>query len=311
MMTSKTQDDRAKAASTYLRKPKWLRIGLNQGRHFNAVRDTLKKSQLNTVCEEAKCPNIHECWDQHKMATFMILGDVCTRHCKFCAVKTGLPSAPDHGEPERVAQSVAELGLKHVVITMVTRDDLSDGGAEVLAATIRAIRVHAPNCTTEVLASDLMGNADAIATVVAAKPEINSHNVETVPRLTPLVRSRSSYSRSLEYLRKVKVLDSSATTKSSLMLGLGEEKEEILTVMDDLRRVGVDILNLGQYLQPSRTHAPVKRYWTPEEFFHLQQEAYRRGFTHCASGPLVRSSYHAADQLEQAVAAKSLTDISA
>ena len=293
-----------KAANNPLRKPEWLRIGLNQGRHFNAVRDTLKKSRLNTVCEEAKCPNIHECWDQHKTATFMILGDICTRHCKFCAVKTGLPGVPDHDEPIRVARSVAELGLEHVVITMVTRDDLPDGGANVLAETVRSIRTHAPNCTTEVLASDLMGNEKAIATVVESKPEINSHNLETVSRLTPLVRSRSSYFRSLEYLRKVKSLDGTTTTKSSLMLGLGEEKEEILAAMDDLRRVNVDILNLGQYLQPSRTHAPVRRYWTPEEFFQLQQEAYRRGFTHCASGPLVRSSYHAADQLAQSVAAK-------
>jgi len=278
------------------RKPDWLRVRLSGGKEFAEVRDLVHEQKLHTVCEEAMCPNIHECWGKHKTATFMILGEVCTRACRFCAVATGRPPAPDPDEPRRVAESVATMKLEHVVITMVTRDDLPDGGATAVADTVRAIRELAPNCSTEVLVSDLMGDREAIRIVTDSMPAINSHNIETVRRLTQQIRSRSDYDRSLSYLRIVKELDPEATTKSSLMLGLGETRDEILASLDDLRGVDVDVINMGQYLQPTKAHAPVEKFWTPEEFADLKKEALSRGFAYCESAPLVRSSYHAGSQ---------------
>ena len=280
----------------YERKPEWLKIQLNTSDSYKFVRNLVKSERLNTVCEEARCPNIHECWGEHKTATFMILGDTCTRRCRFCAVRTGLPRGVDKEEPARVAASVVEMGLEHAVVTMVNRDDLKDGGADILAETVRAIHRAAPTCSVEVLSSDLMGRRDDIATVMEAKPEIMSHNLETVRRLTPQVRSRSTYDRSLLFLRTAAQLDPGATVKSSIMLGLGETRDEVLEVMDDLLANGVTLMNIGQYLQPTRTHVPVQRYWTPDEFAELRAEALVRGFTHCEAGPLVRSSYHAGEQ---------------
>jgi lipoic acid synthetase len=282
--------------NTPLRKPDWLRVRLSHSEAFGEVKKLIEGQNLHTVCEEAMCPNIHECWGKHKTATFMILGEVCTRCCRFCAVQTGRPAPPDPDEPQRVADAVARMKLAHVVITMVTRDDLPDGGARALADSVDAIHATAPDCSVEVLSSDLMGKRDAIAIVTASAPAINSHNLETVRRLTPQIRSRSDYDRSLSYLAIVKQLDPAATTKSSLMLGLGETRDEILTALDDLRRIDVDVVNLGQYLQPTRAHAAVVKFWTPEEFADLKTEALARGFAYCESGPLVRSSYHAGAQ---------------
>ncbi len=258
----------------------------------------MRDERLNTVCEEAKCPNIHECWGEHRTATFMILGDTCTRRCRFCAVKTGLPRVLDREEPNRVADSVAKMKLSHVVITMVNRDELKDGGSSIMAETIRAIRREAPGCTTEVLSSDLMGREESIRILAESRPDILSHNVETVRRLTPFVRSRSTYDRSLLFLRLCREIDPEAVTKSSIMLGLGETKDEVVEVMDDLLANGVTMMNIGQYLQPSRNHIPVEKYWTPEEFAQLREIAMSKGFRHCEAGPLVRSSYHAGEQYE-------------
>ncbi len=282
-----------------IRKPDWLKIKLNTSDNFRYLKRLMKDEHLNTVCEEARCPNIHECWGQHRTATFMILGDTCTRRCRFCAVKTGLPGALDHGEPERVAQSVGKMELRHVVITMVNRDDLKDGGAGMMAATVRAIHHQAPDCTIEVLIGDFLGNRDAIAAVLEARPEIMSHNVETVRRLTRQVRSRSDYDRSLEVLEYSRKYAPDIVTKSSIMVGLGETEDDIEEAMVDLRKAGVDLLNIGQYLQPSRTHLPVQRYWLPEEFAALKATAIEKGFVHCDAGPLVRSSYHAGEGYEE------------
>jgi len=279
-------------------KPEWLKIHLNTNASYKYVKQQVRDHRLNTVCEEARCPNIHECWGEHKTATFMILGDTCTRRCRFCAVKTGLPRALDHDEPRRVAETVASMDLTHVVITMVNRDELPDGGAAILAETVSRIHDLAAGTTVEVLSSDLMGNRESIRTVCQSRPEIMSHNLETVRRLTPQIRSRSTYERSLLFLRTAKEIDPESVTKSSLMLGLGETREEILQAMDDLLANRVTLLNLGQYLQPSRTHVAVQKYWTPDEFSELKDRAMEKGFFHCESGPMVRSSYHAGDQYE-------------
>jgi lipoic acid synthetase len=281
-----------------MRKPEWLRIRLTASENTRDIRRLMRSESLHTVCEEARCPNLHECWGEHRTATFMILGDTCTRRCRFCAVKTGLPRGVDLEEPGRLAASVREMGLGHAVVTMVNRDDLRDGGASVLAATVRAIRERAPGCTIEVLSSDLMGSEDAIRALVESRPDITSHNIETVRRLTPRVRSRSDYDRSIAFLRMAREIDPAATTKSSMMLGLGETRDEVMQSMDDLLAVGVSMMNLGQYLQPSRTHVPVARYWTPAEFDELKRIAVDKGFAHVEAGPLVRSSYHAASQYE-------------
>ncbi|MFP4113077.1 MAG: lipoyl synthase [Spirochaetota bacterium] len=279
-------------------KPEWLKIKLNTNDNFKYLKGLMKEQRLTTVCEEARCPNIHECWGEHRTATFMILGDTCTRRCRFCAVKTGLPRVLDRDEPRRVAESVAEMNLRHVVITMVNRDELADGGAEIMADTVRRIHDLAAETTVEVLSSDLMGDPDSIRIVCESRPEIMSHNLETVRRLTPSVRSRSTYERSLLFLRLAKEIDPESATKSSLMLGLGETRDEILEAMDDLLENNVSLLNLGQYLQPTRTHLAVQKYWTPEEFAELRDRALEKGFEACDSGPLVRSSYHAGEQYE-------------
>lgn len=260
----------------------------------------MREKNLHTVCEEARCPNIHECWAERKTATFMILGDVCTRGCRFCAVKTGLPNELDWQEPERVAESVEQMGLKHVVITAVARDDLKDGGAAVFAETIRAVRRRNPFCTIEVLPADMMGIAENMEILMEARPNILNHNIETVRRLTPKVRARATYDRSLQLLQRSKELHADIPTKSSLMIGLGETKEEIIETMDDLRAHDVDIMTIGQYLQPTKKHLKVKKYYTPEEFAELKEIAMTKGFSHCESGPLVRSSYHADEQVNDA-----------
>ena len=280
------------------RKPPWFKIRLNTSESYIGIKKLVRTEGLHTVCEEARCPNLHECWGTHGTASFMILGDVCTRRCRFCAVGTGLPLAVDVLEPMRVAASVMKMGLKHAHVTMVNRDDLPDGGASVMAATVRAIRVRAPGCSVEVLSSDFMGSREAIEKVVASAPDIVSHNVETVRRLTPRVRSRSSYDRSLEFLRIARELDQRAVVKSSIMLGLGETREEVLETLDDLRAADADIVNIGQYLQPARTNIPVQKYWTPDEFAELREAALQKGFLHCEAGPLVRSSYHAGEQYD-------------
>ncbi|MEE8441012.1 MAG: lipoyl synthase [Spirochaetia bacterium] len=279
-------------------KPDWLKIRLNTNANYKYVKRQVNEHHLNTVCEEAKCPNIHECWGEQRTATFMILGDTCTRRCRFCAVNTGLPRVLDEEEPVRVAETVAAMDLAHVVITMVNRDELADGGAGILAETVRRIHAQVPNTTVEVLSSDLTGDRDSIRIVCESHPEIMSHNLETVRRLTPNVRSRSTYERSLLFLRFANQIEPKSLTKSSLMLGLGETRDEILEAMDDLRQSNVSLLNLGQYLQPTRTHLTVQRYWTPEEFAQLKERAIEKGFTHCESAPLVRSSYHAVEQYE-------------
>lgn len=283
-----------------LRKPEWLKIKLNTNKNYTGLKKMMREKNLHTVCEEAKCPNIHECWGERRTATFMILGAVCTRACRFCAVKTGLPNELDLNEPERVAESVELMNLKHVVITAVARDDLKDGGSEVYAETIRRVRERNPYTTIEVLPSDMGGSFENWERLMNARPDILNHNIETVRRLTPRVRARATYDRSLEVLRRSKELQPDIPTKSSLMLGLGETWEEILEVMDDLRANDVDIMTIGQYLQPSRKHLKVQKYYTPLEFGKLRKIAMEKGFKHCQAGPMVRSSYHADEQVNEA-----------
>jgi lipoyl synthase len=278
------------------RKPDWFKIRLNPNRNFKDLKNLVSERKLHTVCQEASCPNVHECWGTYRTAAFMVLGDVCTRHCSFCDVRTGKPGEVDNLEPDRVAQSVLAMKLSHAFITMVNRDDLEDGGAGILARTVSSIHETVPDCSVEVLSSDLNGKESSITILVESRPEIIGHNIETVRRLTPVVRSRSDYDRSLAFLKSVKSIDSGRITKSSIMLGLGEAKEEVLGAMDDLRSAAVDMLNIGQYLQPSRENAAVIKYWHPDEFAELKEEALTRGFIHCESGPLVRSSYHAGEQ---------------
>lgn len=278
------------------RKPEWLKIKLNTNQNYTGIKKMMREKSLHTVCEEARCPNIHECWAERRTATFMILGDTCTRACRFCAVKTGLPTELDWKEPERVADSVSTMNLKHVVITAVARDDLKDGGAAIFAETIKAIRRKSPFTTVEVLPSDMGGIYENLQTLMNARPDILNHNIETVERLSPKVRARAKYHRSLEFLRRAKELQPEIPTKSSLMVGLGETKEEILAVMDDLRANHVDIMTIGQYLQPTKKHLPVEKYYHPDEFLELKEKALAKGFSHCEAGPLVRSSYHADEQ---------------
>ncbi|MFE4143467.1 lipoyl synthase [Peribacillus sp. YIM B13472] len=282
---------------TDLRKPEWLKIKLNTNEQYTGLKKMMREKKLHTVCEEARCPNIHECWAVRKTATFMILGSVCTRACRFCAVQTGLPSELDWEEPERVAESVKQMNLKHVVITAVARDDLKDGGAEVFAETVKAVRRQNPFCSIEVLPSDLNGEYDNLKTLMDTRPDILNHNIETVKRLSQKVRARATYERSLEFLRRAKQMNSTIPTKSSIMIGLGETKEEIIETMYDLRANDVDIMTIGQYLQPTKRHLKVEKYWSPEEFEELKNIAMSKGFSHCEAGPLVRSSYHADEQV--------------
>ena len=294
------------AKKEYLRKPEWLKIKLNTNESYTDLKKMMREEKLHTVCEEAKCPNIHECWAVRKTATFMILGSICTRGCRFCAVTTGKPTELDWEEPERVAQSVEKMDLRHVVITMVARDDLADGGAAILAETVKAIHRRVPTCTVEVLPSDMKGDYESLHMLMDAKPDIFNHNIETVERLTPSVRSKATYERSLQLLKRVKEISPNTPTKSSIMVGLGETKEELVQAMDDLRAHDVDIITIGQYLQPTKTHLQVERYLHPDEFAELKEIALQKGFTHCEAGPLVRSSYHADEQVNQAARKRQL-----
>ena len=279
--------------STIERKPSWLKVRLPAGERYQRTKALLRRHQLHTVCEEARCPNIGECFNAGT-ATFIILGDVCTRSCGFCAVTSGRPERDlDRLEPRRVAEAVHTLGLDYVVITSVTRDDQPDGGAAIFAGCIRAIRCDDPDCRVEVLVPDFMGNWEALATVVEARPYVLNHNVETVPRLSRRVRSKARYERSLEFLRRAKEPDPSLLTKSGMMVGLGETQEEVFAVMADLRSAGVDIVTIGQYLRPSSKQLPVARYYRPEEFVALTEKGRELGLRHVEAGPLVRSSYHA------------------
>ncbi len=281
------------------RKPEWLKVKLNTNETYNDLKKLMREKKLNTVCEEAKCPNIHECWSERRTATFMILGDTCTRACRFCAVKTGLPNELDWGEPERVAESTEIMNLKHVVVTAVARDDLNDGGAAVFAETVRAIHRRMPATTVEVLPSDMKGDYESLHMLMDSEPDIFNHNIETVRRLTKRVRAKATYDRSLELLLRVKEIAPHVPTKSSLMVGLGETKEEILQAMDDLLAHKVDIMAIGQYLQPTLKHLDVERYYHPDEFAELKRIALEKGFKHCEAGPMVRSSYHADEQVNE------------
>lgn len=285
-----------------LEKPDWLRIKLTTGGNYSEIKDMMRTKTLHTVCEEARCPNIFECWT-NRTATFMILGDICTRACRFCAVNTGMPTELDLNEPERVAEAAAQMDLRHCVVTSVARDDLADGGASIFAATIHAMRKRLPFCRVEVLIPDFLGNRDALQVVMDANPDILNHNIETVERLSDRVRAKAKYERSLELLQRAKEMKPKIPTKSSIMLGLGEERDEILQAMDDLRKVDCNILTLGQYLQPTPKHIPIVRYVHPDEFADLKLEGLKRGFRHVESGPLVRSSYHAHEQTDSAHAA--------
>jgi len=279
------------------RKPPWLKVRFPGGPNYIRLKGLMREGGLHTVCEEAHCPNMGECWEAGT-ATFMILGDTCTRACGFCAIKTGRPLALDRLEPVRVANAVREMGISHAVVTSVNRDDQPDGGAGIFAATIRWIRKLSPGTTIEVLTPDFMGDWDALATVMAARPEILNHNTESVPRLYRRVRPKARYERSLELLRRAKQMDPGAVTKSGLMVGLGETKHELLMVFADLADAGVGVLTVGQYLRPSPKHLPVARYYHPDEFAELREEALALGFRHVEAGPLVRSSYHAERQVD-------------
>jgi lipoic acid synthetase len=285
------------------RKPDWIRVKAPTSQAFGKTREIVRAHGLVTVCEEAGCPNIGECWAK-RHATFMIMGDTCTRACAFCDVKTGVPGALDSDEPERVAKAVAELALEHVVITSVDRDDLDDGGAEHFARTIRAIKAAAPNTTVEVLTPDFLRKPGALDIVIAAKPDVFNHNLETVPRLYLKIRPGARYFASLRLLQQAKEIDPQTFTKSGMMVGLGETREEVMQVMDDLRAAGVDFLTIGQYLQPSARHAAIDRFWTPDEFKSLEQIAYAKGFLMVSASPLTRSSYLAGDDFARLRAAR-------
>ncbi len=278
------------------RRPDWLKVRLPAGPRYIELKNMMRDMELHTVCEEARCPNIGECWG-HGTATFMILGDVCTRACRYCAVTSGKPHTLDLGEPRRVAEAVQRMGLRHAVVTSVDRDDLEDGGASLFAATIRKIHELNPDCAVEVLTPDFQGDESQLATVMEARPEIFNHNIETVERVFRRVRTgRSRYAVSLELLRKAKEMFGEGLTKSGLMVGLGETRDEIVSTMRDLRGAQVDILTIGQYLRPTAKHVAIDRYYHPDEFASLREEGFAVGFSHVESGPLVRSSYHAHEQ---------------
>ena len=275
------------------RLPPWFKVHLQLGPDYMDIRRIMDGLGLHTICEEARCPNIWECWNA-RTATFLILGDICTRRCHYCSVTTGRPNAVDPGEPLRVAQAVQKLNLRHAVITSVNRDELEDGGSLVFVETIRHVRRLVPTCTIEVLIPDFEGNEAALAEVCAAGPDILNHNIETVRRLFPSIRPQGKYQRSIELLGKAKQMG--MKTKSGLILGMGETSDEALDVMRDLRSVGCDIMTIGQYLQPTRDHLPVARFYHPDEFAQLKADGLDMGFSHVESGPLVRSSYHAEQQ---------------
>jgi lipoic acid synthetase len=283
---------RRRPGEPHRRHPDWLKVRLPGGAGFERLKSTMRELRLNTVCEEAMCPNLGECWGKGT-ATFMILGDICTRGCRYCAVAKGHPTELDVDEPARVGEAAGRMGLRHVVLTSVDRDDLADGGAGIFAATVTEIRRRIPDCAVEVLIPDFQGNRDSLATVLAASPDVMNHNIETVPRLFPTHRLGGDYALSLELLRRSREIAPGIPTKSGLMLGMGETDDEIIEVMRDLVATGVEILTLGQYLQPTRKHAPVDRYLPPETFLELARRGRSMGFRHVESGPLVRSSYHA------------------
>ena len=279
-------------------RPEWLRVPLSHGPHFKGLKRLMREQGLHTICEEAACPNIGECWGEFRTASFLLLGDTCTRNCGFCDVTTGRPGDVDWTEPLRLAEAVAQLALRHVVITSVTRDDLDDGGAAIFAATIRQLKQRDPGLGVEVLVPDFGGKWDALATVMEAGPDILNHNLETVPRLYRRVRPKAVYEQSLDLLKRAKAMAPRTPTKSGLMVGLGETREELLTVFADLRAHDVDVLTVGQYLRPSLRHLPVERHVPPDEFAELGAIAKSMGFRHVESGPLVRSSYHAHAQVQ-------------
>src|ERR1700689_2431211 len=281
-------------------RPEWLRVKFFNGPNYQDLKRIMRTLGLNTVCESARCPNMGECWE-HRTATFMILGNICTRACGFCAVPSGKPAGPpDELEPDRVAEAAERMGLRYAVVTSVNRDDQADGGAAIFARTISEIRQRVPACKVEVLIPDFRGDWSALETVVAARLDVLNHNTETVPRLYHEVRKGAVYGRSLELLRRAKSLAPEMPTKTGLMLGLGEEREEVLAAMQDLAAQGTDILTLGQYLQPTREHLPIVRYIHPDEFAEYKKLGQQMGFAHVESGPLVRSSYHAFEQVEAA-----------
>ena len=286
-----------------LRKPDWIRVRAPTSRGYLETREIVKSNHLVTVCEEAGCPNIGECWDK-KHATFMIMGEICTRACAFCNVATGLPTALDADEPANVARAVAQMGLNHVVITSVDRDDLADGGARHFAEVIAAIRAAAPGTTIEILTPDFLRKDGALEIVVAAKPDVFNHNLETVPSNYLTVRPGARYFHSIRLLQRVKEIDPTIFTKSGIMVGLGEERNEVLQLMDDLRSADVDFITIGQYLQPTKKHHPVKKFVTPEEFKSFEKIAYTKGFLVVASSPLTRSSHHAGDDFLKLRAAR-------
>jgi len=298
-MASQPTRDRVKTKeidTTPIRRPPWIKVRAPVGEIYEKVQGLMRSKELHTVCEEAMCPNLGECWGSGT-ATFLMLGDICTRSCGFCDVKRGKPSPLDWGEPERVAQAVAKMNLKHAVITSVNRDERRDGGAPVLAMVIRRIRELAPGCSVEMLVPDFKGSVQALRIVMDARPEILNHNVETVPRLFKKIQPQDNYRWAEATLRNARKLDPDVLTKSGIMVGLGETMEEVKATMDDIRDWGVGILTIGQYLQPSRQHLPIERYYTPEEFQDLKEYGLSIGFRWVESGPLVRSSYRAGDQV--------------
>jgi lipoyl synthase len=288
-----------------LRKPEWIRVKAPVSKGYQETRDLVRSHKLVTVCEEAGCPNIGECWDK-KHATFMIMGEICTRACAFCNVATGVPAALDRQEPESVGRAVAKMGLHHVVITSVDRDDLDDGGAQHFVEVIEAIRAHSPGTTVEILTPDFLRKPSALERVVAARPDVFNHNLETVPSNYLTVRPGARYFHSIRLLQRVKELDPTIFTKSGIMVGLGEERNEVLQLMDDLRTADVDFLTIGQYLQPTRKHHRVVKFVTPEEFKSYETVAYTKGFLVVASSPLTRSSHHAGEDFERLRAAREL-----
>jgi len=290
-------DDPRLAGNTHVARPDWIRVPAPTGEQYRELKTLVDAQRLHTVCQSARCPNIGECW-QSRTATFLILGNTCTRRCAFCAVNSGKPSEYDLDEPRRVGKAVAALQLKYAVVTSVTRDDLDDGGAAIFAETIRNIHDTTPGCRVEVLIPDFQGDAGALKTVVDARPDVLNHNIETVERLYSLVRPQANYRRSLELLTRAKGFDAETTTKSGIMLGLGETDEEILAALRDLRAAGCEIVTIGQYLRPSAGHLPIHKYYTPAEFTHFAEEGTAMGFRHVESAPLVRSSYHAREQSE-------------
>lgn len=295
LISSKVNSYPERGMAAHRTLPPWLKVKMPGGPNYLHVRDQLRDGRLNTVCEEAHCPNVGECWER-KTATFMVLGDICTRACAYCAVTTGTPTGLDLREPERLAETVERLGLGYAVITSVNRDDLPDGGAFIFAECIRQIRHRVPACKVEVLIPDFCGDWDALETVVAAGPDTLNHNIETVRRVFRRVRPRGDYDRSLELLARARALEPDGVTKSGMMVGLGETRDEITETMEDLRSVGCDLITIGQYLRPSQRHAPLARWYTPDDFEELGREGRALGFQHVASGPLVRSSYHADEQ---------------